>query len=78
MASSGDARHAEDILDGMALLQGSGRVLGGQVGPSAVAAVVEACARAVAAERATKARFHETHAQSSSSCHQCIFASRIW
>ena len=46
LAQQGEAEHVLPVLEEMAWNRGQGGVLGGKVGPSAVAAVLEACARA--------------------------------
>lgn len=51
LAEQGEAEHAVPVLEEMAVKRGKGGVLGGKLGPSAVAAVLEACARAAADRR---------------------------
>lgn len=46
LAQQGEAEHVLPVLEEMAWNRGQGGVLGGKLGPSAVAAVLEACARA--------------------------------
>jgi hypothetical protein len=51
LAQHGEAEHVLPVLEEMATNRGKGGVLGGKLGPSAVAAVLEACARAAEQRR---------------------------
>lgn len=66
MAEQGDAEHVVPVLNEMAIKRGSGGVLGGKLGPSAVAAALEACARAAADRRQLHPSVHAWSQPSSS------------
>eukprot|EP01043_Picozoa_sp_COSAG02_P006165 COSAG02_NODE_173_length_31245_cov_413.548096_20_plen_831_part_00 len=51
LAQHAEAEHVLPVLEEMATNRGKGGVLGGKLGPSAVAAVLEACARAAEQRR---------------------------
>eukprot|EP01043_Picozoa_sp_COSAG02_P025913 COSAG02_NODE_1475_length_12422_cov_20.622170_4_plen_654_part_00 len=51
LAQHGEAEHVLPVLEEMAANRGKGGVLGGKLGPSAVAAMLEACARAAEQRR---------------------------